>query len=481
MTVGQTGVAATITLENRNTTAHIAVVNGVCNTVDHRRAATTCPRAASRSSLRASSWRAGAARQRARIPGHHAGSTASGPPRHGVHRHDVRRSGRRPRGWTVRFTPQPAGVRVALPGTGAKCTIDFTLSVLKLPTGDQDESTPETSPCRLTQHTQFAGPFGMSATQHVRARQREHHDPARAAGDRGLRVAERHRGRCDHGHRERRADASTPSRAPRSTSGCIRPADPACAGTPLFTSPDVTLSASRAAARRRRVRAGATGTYRWSAELQRRRQQRAGHRRRQPTRWRPSLDRPAARPSLRRLLLRRHVQPRLTATGPRRRHPGQTAQGRCCRRAAGQDGDDRRQGRAEHHQRDTARRRHRRTGASRADRRTRRQRHDLRRRRQRRVRGGAGNDRLLGDAGNDLVVGDAGNDTCSAATATTASAGGAGNDRATAARAATSSTSGAGRRGSRPAPRRLGHRPHARRRRDRRHDRLRYRARPARR
>ena len=39
---------------------------------------------------------------------------------------------------TVRFTPQPVGAHVTLPGQFASCTIDFTFDVIKSPTGDQN-------------------------------------------------------------------------------------------------------------------------------------------------------------------------------------------------------------------------------------------------------------------------------------------------------------------------------------------------------
>lgn len=147
VTVGQTGVAASITLENRNTTAHIAVVNGVCNTGD---ASPPCSLPESGITLVPACKQLAGGRCTAKgaDPGVITlGSTASGRPGTACTGMTFDAAVVDLAG-TVRFTPQPAGVRVALPGSGAKCTIDFTLSVLKLPTGDQDESTPETSPCR---------------------------------------------------------------------------------------------------------------------------------------------------------------------------------------------------------------------------------------------------------------------------------------------------------------------------------------------
>jgi hypothetical protein len=42
----------------------------------------------------------------------------------------------------VRFTPQPAGTHVTLPGAGSLCRISFTFDVLKVPTVDQNPGTP---------------------------------------------------------------------------------------------------------------------------------------------------------------------------------------------------------------------------------------------------------------------------------------------------------------------------------------------------
>jgi hypothetical protein len=62
---------------------------------------------------------------------------------------------------TVRFTP-PAGARVILPPFSA-CHIDFTVDVLKFPTGDQDPATPAIDTVQTTAHSQFAGPYGPGA------------------------------------------------------------------------------------------------------------------------------------------------------------------------------------------------------------------------------------------------------------------------------------------------------------------------------
>ena len=58
---------------------------------------------------------------------------------------------------TVRFTPEPVGAHVTLPGFGSDCVIDFTFDVLKSPTGDQDPSTPGSQTAQAAEHTQFSG------------------------------------------------------------------------------------------------------------------------------------------------------------------------------------------------------------------------------------------------------------------------------------------------------------------------------------
>lgn len=64
---------------------------------------------------------------------------------------------------TVRLTPLlPAGARILLPGFETFCTVDFTIDVLRLPL-DQDPSVPGLQTRVLMEHTQFVDPGSASA------------------------------------------------------------------------------------------------------------------------------------------------------------------------------------------------------------------------------------------------------------------------------------------------------------------------------
>jgi hypothetical protein len=68
---------------------------------------------------------------------------------------------------TVRFTLGLAGLHVMLPGTGSTCIIDFTVDVLKPPAGDADPSTPGIQTLQTTEHTQIIGEFEPGALKVV--------------------------------------------------------------------------------------------------------------------------------------------------------------------------------------------------------------------------------------------------------------------------------------------------------------------------
>ena len=57
----------------------------------------------------------------------------------------------------LRFAPQPAGTHVLLPAPGAICRIDFTFDVVKVPSVDQDPSTPESQTVQVVDNTQHDG------------------------------------------------------------------------------------------------------------------------------------------------------------------------------------------------------------------------------------------------------------------------------------------------------------------------------------
>jgi hypothetical protein len=57
----------------------------------------------------------------------------------------------------LRFAPQPLGTHVQLPAPGAICRIDFTFDVLKAPTVDQDPATPGSQTVQVVDNTQHDG------------------------------------------------------------------------------------------------------------------------------------------------------------------------------------------------------------------------------------------------------------------------------------------------------------------------------------
>jgi hypothetical protein len=66
---------------------------------------------------------------------------------------------------TVRFVPQPAGSHVTLPAAGQFCEIGFTLDVLKMPV-DEGEFQAGVQTTAAGEHTQVMGVFGPGAPSH---------------------------------------------------------------------------------------------------------------------------------------------------------------------------------------------------------------------------------------------------------------------------------------------------------------------------
>ena len=163
VTVGQTGLGASITLENRNTNPNSGDTNTVCNPGEASPPCAspergivltpTCKQVASGQCTAAGAdpgvfvlSATGVGRAGTSCPGM-VFNIATIDPVFG----------------TARFTPQPVGAHVTLPGFGSSCVIDFTFDVLKSPTGDQNPSVPGNQTAQATEHTQFAGPFGPGA------------------------------------------------------------------------------------------------------------------------------------------------------------------------------------------------------------------------------------------------------------------------------------------------------------------------------
>ena len=59
-----------------------------------------------------------------------------------------------------RFTPQPVGTHITLPGAGSTCIADFTVDVLALPTLDSDAVTPGLQTIQTGAHVQEVGDTG---------------------------------------------------------------------------------------------------------------------------------------------------------------------------------------------------------------------------------------------------------------------------------------------------------------------------------
>jgi hypothetical protein len=163
VTVGQTGVAASLTLENRNTSPNVNDVNSVCNAGE-----LSPPCASPENGIvltpACKQIASGQCTAAGADPGVFAVS-ATGSGRIGTNCTGMtfNTSIIDPVFGTVRFTPQPAGAHVTLPGFGAQCVIDFTFNVVKSPTGDQDPATAGTQTAQATEHTQFVGTFGPGA------------------------------------------------------------------------------------------------------------------------------------------------------------------------------------------------------------------------------------------------------------------------------------------------------------------------------
>jgi hypothetical protein len=160
VTVGNTGVPASIELRNTDNDANAGDTNTVCNFGD----GAPCPAGdtgitliPSCSALGAFSACTGAEPGVFRVSDiatGEAGSACAGMV-FGV-------SLVNPANGQVRFTPQ-SGAHVTLPGTGSVCRIGFTLTVLRAPTADHNAAAPGVQTVQVTDNTQFAGALTASA------------------------------------------------------------------------------------------------------------------------------------------------------------------------------------------------------------------------------------------------------------------------------------------------------------------------------
>lgn len=163
MTVGQSGLPASLTLENRNTTAlHDTLTNSVCNVGDPLncppgdRGIVLVPSCAAYASGRCTAAGADPGVFRLSATGTGRAGTACAGKVFSI-------AGIDPAFGAVRFTPQPAGSHVELPGFEARCVIDFTVSVLKAPAGDVDIAAAGVQTGQASEHHQYAGLPGPGA------------------------------------------------------------------------------------------------------------------------------------------------------------------------------------------------------------------------------------------------------------------------------------------------------------------------------
>jgi hypothetical protein len=160
VTVGDTGVPASIELRNANNDADAGATNTVCNFGD----GFPCPSGDPGITLIPACAQLGAF------------SSCTGP-EPGVFRIADTASGAAgtacagmafnvslidPATGQVRFTPQ-GGAHVTLGGAGAACRIGFTFSVLRAPAADQNPTLPGLQTAQVTDNTQYAGALTASA------------------------------------------------------------------------------------------------------------------------------------------------------------------------------------------------------------------------------------------------------------------------------------------------------------------------------
>jgi hypothetical protein len=160
VTVGNTGVPASIELRNTDNDANASDTNTVCNFGD----GAPCPAGdlgitliPSCSTLGAFSACTGAEPGVFRVSDTATGAagTACAGMVFGV-------SLVNPANGQVRFTPQ-GGAHVTLPGSGSVCRIGFTLTVLRAPTADHNAASPGVQTVQVTDNTQYAGALTASA------------------------------------------------------------------------------------------------------------------------------------------------------------------------------------------------------------------------------------------------------------------------------------------------------------------------------
>ena len=164
VTVGDTGLPASVTIENRNTAPNTGDANSVCNGPD---AAAGCTGRGDSGILlvpACSEVSAGACTANGPDPGvFEVSPTGTGRAGTACAGTSFRTSTVSLIFGTVRFAPQPAGTHVTLPGFGSECVIDFTFDVLKSPSADHQPARPGVQTAQAAEHTQFFDAFNAFA------------------------------------------------------------------------------------------------------------------------------------------------------------------------------------------------------------------------------------------------------------------------------------------------------------------------------
>lgn len=167
---------------------------------------------------------------------------------------------------TVRFTPA-GGAHLSLPERDSFCSIAFTFDVLKSPTGDQDPGTAGTQTVQATEHTQCVEPCNPSSAADL-ATVASTGTTVLRAGPPAITTAAS--GNINLGGQL--TDQATVTRLVNPVAGATMtfrlypPSAPTCAGAPVFTSTKpVALSGTTAAATSDPFTPTAGGVYHWIA------------------------------------------------------------------------------------------------------------------------------------------------------------------------------------------------------------------------
>jgi hypothetical protein len=160
VTVGDTGVPASIEVRNGNIDNDAAATNTVCNFGD----AFPCPAGDPGITLIPSCTQLGAFSACTGVdPGvFRISDTAGGAPGTACAGMTFNVSLIDPATGQMRFTPQ-GGAHVSLAAAGAACRIIFTFTVLRSPAGDQNPGLPGVQTVQVTDNTQYAGTLTASA------------------------------------------------------------------------------------------------------------------------------------------------------------------------------------------------------------------------------------------------------------------------------------------------------------------------------